>query len=61
MRLSSRLASLVDVQNWFFDRRMLKAKAPAERLVDLRYADAAAKELGPFKLINRASPLAGCR
>ncbi len=54
-------ASPVDVQDWFFDHGMLKAKAPASRLVDMRYADAAAKALGPFQLINTASSLAGCR
>jgi NitT/TauT family transport system substrate-binding protein len=55
------LASIVDVQDWFFEHGLLKEKAPVERLVDPRYADAAAKQLGSFELINKASPLAGCR
>jgi NitT/TauT family transport system substrate-binding protein len=55
------VASVVDVQDWFFNEGLIKAKAPVERLIDPRYADAAAKELGPFELINKASPLAGCR
>jgi NitT/TauT family transport system substrate-binding protein len=55
------VASVVDVQDWFFKEGQLKEKAPLERLVDTRYAEAAAKELGPFELVNKASPLAGCR
>ena len=55
------VASVVDVQDWFFKEGQLKEKAPTERLIDPRYADAAAKELGPFELVNKASPLAGCR
>ncbi len=55
------VASVVDVQDWFFKEGQLKEKAPTEHLIDPRYADAAAKELGPFELVNKASPLAGCR
>jgi len=55
------IASIVDVQDWFYKEGQLKEKVPAERLTDARYADAAAKELGPFELVNKASPLAGCR
>jgi NitT/TauT family transport system substrate-binding protein len=55
------VASIVDVQDWFFKDGQLKEKVPAGRLTDPRYADAAAKDLGPFELINKASPLAGCR
>ena len=55
------IASIVDVQDWFYKEGQLKEKAPTGRLIDPRYADAAAKELGPFELVNKASPLAGCR
>jgi hypothetical protein len=35
--------------------------APPERLVDPRYAQAAAKAFGPFEVINKDSKLEGCR
>ena len=35
--------------------------SPADKLVDPSYAADVAKELGPFDLINKASPLKGCR
>ena len=54
-------ASVIDVQNWFYDQHIIDQKAPEDRLVDESYAEEAAKELGPFKLINQGSPLAGCR
>lgn len=54
-------ASVIDVQNWFLKEHIIDRKAPDDRLVDDSYADEAAKELGPFKLINQGSPLAGCR
>jgi NitT/TauT family transport system substrate-binding protein len=55
------MASLVDVQDWFLKHGIIEKAAPAERLADLRYAAAAKKELPPFELVNKASPLAGCR
>ena len=54
-------ASVLDIQDWFLQHHMIDRKAPEDRLVDASYADAAAKELGPFDLVNKASPLAGCR
>ena len=50
------VASMLDMQDWFST-----AKLPAERLVDMSYADAAVKTLGPFVLENKASTLPGCR
>jgi hypothetical protein len=37
------------------------AKLPAERLLDMSYADAAVKKLGTFVLENTESKLEGCR
>jgi NitT/TauT family transport system substrate-binding protein len=55
------VASLMDLQEFFFKEEMVKQKFPAERLVDTDYADYAEKQLPPFDLINKASPLKGCR
>jgi NitT/TauT family transport system substrate-binding protein len=55
------MASLVDVQDWFFREHMIDQKVPAERIANNDYADAAAKELGPFELVNKSDPLQGCR
>lgn len=55
------LASLSDVQDWFFRKRMIKEELPLNRLSDTRYADAAEKAFGPFVLANKNSTLAGCR
>jgi len=55
------IASILDLQDWFFKEGIIKQKFPAERLVDADYADYAEKNLPPFDLINKASPLKGCR
>jgi len=55
------MASVMDVQDWFFKHKMLDRELPSTRLVDRSYADAAERELGPFMLVNKASPLPGCR
>jgi NitT/TauT family transport system substrate-binding protein len=55
------LASLADLQGFFKREGIIDKTAPPERLVDPRYAAAAARELGPFALINKASRLEGCR
>jgi NitT/TauT family transport system substrate-binding protein len=55
------VASLMDLQDWFFEQGIIKQKFPAERLVDSDFADYAEKQLPPFDLINKASPLKGCR
>ncbi len=39
----------------------MKQKFPVDRLIDSSYANEAAKELGPFELINKSSQLPGCR
>jgi hypothetical protein len=55
------LASVVDIQNFFRREGVIDKTAPAERLVDPRFAATAAKAFGPFEVINRDSKLAGCR
>jgi NitT/TauT family transport system substrate-binding protein len=55
------LASLVDMQKFFKDAGVIDKTAPGDQMVDPSFAKAVAKELGPFELINKASPLKGCR
>jgi NitT/TauT family transport system substrate-binding protein len=55
------LASLVDIQDFFRREGVIDKTAPADRLVDPRYAAAAAKEFGAFEVINKESKLEGCR
>ena len=54
-------ASLVDLQAFFRREGIIDRTAPVERLVDPRYADAAAQAFGPFEVANKASRLKGCR
>jgi NitT/TauT family transport system substrate-binding protein len=55
------LASLTDIQAFFKREGVIDKTAPPERLVDPRYAQAAAKAFGPFVAANAASKLQGCR
>jgi len=55
------VASLEDLQDFFLKEGMIKEKFPPGRLVDTDYAAYAEKQLPPFDLINKASPLKGCR
>lgn len=55
------LASILDVQDWFFKEGFIKQKFPAEKLVDVSYADEAARKLGPFTIENSDSQAKGCR
>lgn len=55
------LDSLASIQNFFQQEKIIDKTAPIDKLVDARFAEAAAKELGPFELINKASKLKGCR
>lgn len=55
------VASMLDMQDWYVANKFSAAKLPAERLVDMSYADAAVKKLGPFVLENKESKLVGCR
>jgi NitT/TauT family transport system substrate-binding protein len=56
-----KLASVDLQQNFYKDEKIIAKTAPRDRLVDASFAQAAAKELGPFELINKASKLKGCR
>src|SRR5579862_1946737 len=51
------VASLMDLQDFFFKENIIKAKFTPAQLVDTDYADYAEKSLPPFDLINKASPL----
>ena len=55
------LDSLDSVQTFFKQEAIIDKTAPRERLVDASFAQAAAKELGPFALANKSSKLMGCR
>jgi NitT/TauT family transport system substrate-binding protein len=55
------VASLMDIQDFFVADGSIAKKLPAEKLVDNSYAQQAAKALGPFEVMNKASPLKGCR
>ncbi|HKD30182.1 MAG TPA: ABC transporter substrate-binding protein [Xanthobacteraceae bacterium] len=55
------IASMLDMQDWFIKNGFARAKFPAERLVDLSYADFAVQKLGPFAPANKESKLEGCR
>jgi NitT/TauT family transport system substrate-binding protein len=55
------LASVTDIQAFFKREGVIDKTAPADRLIDPRYAAAAAKEFGSFEVINKASRLEGCR
>jgi NitT/TauT family transport system substrate-binding protein len=55
------LASVASMQSFYKQEKIIDKEAPAERLVDPSFANAAAKELGKFELINKSSTLKGCR
>jgi NitT/TauT family transport system substrate-binding protein len=55
------LDSVDGVQTFFKQEAIIDKTAPRERLVDASFAQAAAKELGPFDLVNKSSELLGCR
>ena len=55
------VASLMSIQAFFKSQGILDKEVPAAQLVDTSFAAAAAKELGPFQVINKDSKLRGCR
>ena len=55
------VASMLDMQDWYLANKFSTAKLPADRLLDMSYADNAVQKLGPFVLENKASTLEGCR
>jgi NitT/TauT family transport system substrate-binding protein len=52
--------SATDVQKWYVQQGLVRELLPFEKTVDTRFAEAANKALGPFKVENAASPLKGC-
>lgn len=54
-------ASMLDMQDWFIKNGFVRAKFPAERLVDTSYAEFAVRKLGSFVPTNKDSKLDGCR
>ena len=54
-------ASMLDVQNFYLEQKMIKRTFPIERLVDYSIITEAGKALPPFVLANPSSPLEGCR
>ena len=55
------VASMLDMQDWYVANKFSTAKLPTEKLLDMSYADAAIRKLGPFQLENKDSKLEGCR
>ncbi len=55
------IASMLDMQDWFIKNGYARTKFPAERLVDLSYADFAVQKLGQYVPANKDSKLEGCR
>jgi NitT/TauT family transport system substrate-binding protein len=55
------LASVADLQDWFFKAGLISQQFPLTRLIDASYADDAAEQLPPFVVINKDSELSGCR
>jgi NitT/TauT family transport system substrate-binding protein len=53
--------SLADMLRQFKAEGMIERDPPLARLVDTSFAEDVARTLGPFELINKASPLQGCR
>ena len=49
------------LQSWHVRNKYVSVPAPAERVLDLSYVEAAAQGLPPFVVENADSKLAGCR
>jgi NitT/TauT family transport system substrate-binding protein len=54
-------ASMLDMQDWYIKNGYSRTRFPAERLVDMSYADYAVEKLGPYVPANKDSKLEGCR
>jgi NitT/TauT family transport system substrate-binding protein len=54
-------ASLLDMQKYYIREGLATKESPLGKLVDYQYVDEAIQKLGPFKLENTASTLAGCQ
>jgi NitT/TauT family transport system substrate-binding protein len=55
------IASMLDMQDWYVRNGYAHKRFPAERLVDMSYADDAVQKLGRYVPANKESKLDGCR
>jgi NitT/TauT family transport system substrate-binding protein len=55
------VASMLDMQTWYVRNKFVGALAPAARVLDLSYIEAAIARLPPFVVENADSKLPGCR
>lgn len=55
------IASMLDMQDWYVKNGYARTRFPAERLVDMSYAEYAVQKLGPYVPANKDSKLEGCR
>jgi NitT/TauT family transport system substrate-binding protein len=55
------VASMLDMQDWYVKNGYAHMRFPAERLVDMSYADDAVRKLGRYVPANENSTLQGCR
>ena len=53
--------SLLDMQTYYLAEGLVTKELPVEKLLTNEFVDYATQKLGPFKLENTASTLAGCR
>jgi hypothetical protein len=52
---------MLDMQAWYVRNKFVGVPAPAERVLDLSYIEAAIERLPPFAVENADSKLPGCR
>ncbi len=53
--------SLLDVQKFYLEQKMIKKTFPIEKLVDYSFVDRATRQLPKFEVANKASKLDGCK
>ena len=53
--------SILGVQKFYLEQKMIKKTFPIEKLVDYSFVDWATKQLPKFELINKDSKLDGCK
>jgi NitT/TauT family transport system substrate-binding protein len=53
-------ASILDVQKWYVDQKLVPAAQPLDKLVDEHFADNAVKKLGAFKVPASSDRADGC-
>ena len=55
------VASMLDMQAWYVRNKYVSVAAPASRVLDLSFIEAAAQQLAPLVVENADSKLPGCR